>query len=106
MNFDVKRDNWQQVLRMPSVLDILGGPDPLPEGMVEDLVGRLPAQVSRSTPVAAIAPGSLVKLQKGPLEGWECRVTWSDRKSVKVVAIMFGRPTEVQIPVADVRVIG
>lgn len=105
IHFDVARDFWQQILHMPAVLEILGDPSPLPPGLMEDLVGRLPSRVAKASAFSTIAPGQTVRLIKGPFTGFECVVTWSDRRHVKVISVMFGRPTELMMKIEDVRVI-
>jgi len=107
LEFDILRDYWQQVLRVPYVLEILGDsrPRPMPldgPGSVADLIERLPVRFERSTPVTRIPPGSTVRLLAGVCKGSTARVTWSDAGRVKVVMMMFGRPVEATMVLGDV----
>ena len=108
ISFDVQRDNWGQVLRMPYAVTFLGGlgaPAALPHGVIEDLALRLPQRLSRPAQIACVAPGSRVRVRGGPFEGHEANVTWSDRRSLKVVAMLFNRPTEIALHSGDVEVL-
>ncbi len=105
IHFDRRRDFWQQILHMPAVLEILGDPSPLPVGMMEDLVGRLPNRVAKASAFSTIPPGQTIRIIRGPVAGFECVVTWSDRRHVKVISMMFGRPTELILKIEDVLVI-
>jgi transcription antitermination factor NusG len=108
LEFDIERDAWQQVLRMPAVIELLGGiqPKALPDGTMEDLVGRLPYKVPKGPAFACVAPGQRVRIIKGPFLDHEGAVTWSDRRRLKVTAIMFNMVTEVELELTDVVVIG
>lgn len=106
VHFDIARDFWQQILHMPAVLEILGDPSPLPDGLMEDLVGRLPNRIAKAAAFSTISPGQTVRIIRGPVAGFECVVTWSDRRHVKVISMMFGRPTELILKIEDVLVIG
>lgn len=109
IEFDPALDYWQQVIRMPSVIEILGGPLPraLPAGMMEDLVGRLPSRIAKGNPLASVSPGQRVRIVNGVYDGNEGVVLWCGRKKVEIDGIMFcGRPTKARLDLADVVVIG
>ena len=105
LEFDVVRDNWGQVLRMPYALEVLGGPTPLPDGLVDDLVLRLPLRPARPTAFSCVAPGTRVRLRGGAFAGHEGPVTWSDRRKLKVMLMLFNAPREIQADVTDVEVL-
>lgn len=102
LSFDRIRDNWGQVLRMPYALEVLGDPSPLPPGLVDDLVLRLPQRPAKPTAFSCIAPGTRVRFRKGAFAEHEGPVTWSDRRKVKVMLMLFNRPEELLADVSDV----
>jgi transcription antitermination factor NusG len=106
LNMDVVRDNWGQVLRMPYALEILGGPTPLPSGVIDDLALRLPTSFAKPSALACIAPGTRVRVRNGgAYEGREGPVTWSSRRRVKVMLMIFSCPREFEIDVSDVEIV-
>lgn len=112
LGFDSTYDNWMQVLRMPGAIEFLGEPSPLPAGVVEDLALRLPQKLARPSKLSCFAPGVRVRVKSDPrsdyphpLEGHEATVTWADRRSVKVIAMLFNRPTEVKLDASEVETV-
>jgi transcription antitermination factor NusG len=105
INVDIRRDNWSQILRMPYALEVLGDPTPLPHGVVDDLVLRLPLRPNKPSAFSCVAPGTRVKLRKGAFAGHEGPVTWSERRKLKVMLMLFNAPREVQADVSDVEVL-
>lgn len=106
LNFCQWSDNWAQILRMPGAIEFLGEPSPLPAGVVEDLALRLPQKLARPSKLSCFAPGVRVRVKSDhPLEGHEATVTWADRRSVKVIAMLFNRPTEVKLDASEVETV-
>ena len=112
LEFDVLYDNWGQILRMPGAIEFLGGPSALPSGVVEDLALRLPQKLARPSKLSCYAEGTRVRVKSEPqallphpLEGHEGTVMWADRRSVKVIAMIFNRPTEVKLSASEVELV-
>lgn len=112
VEFDVECDRWQQLLRFPHVTEILGDkglPTPLPQGIMEDLRGRLYTGLAKKVqaPVHSIyGVGTRVKIKDGPLKGSTGAVTWADKRSVKVAMMFFGQPKmDVEFAANDVIVV-
>lgn len=105
LEFDLHRDNWGQILRMPSALEILGGPSPLPLGLIDDLVARLPSKLAKPSALSCIAPGRRVRIRRGAYQDHEGPVTWSDRRKLKVMLMIFNRPTDVELEFGDVELV-
>jgi transcription antitermination factor NusG len=105
LEFDMG-DRWQQVLRMPGVLEFLGKPTPLSPGVMESLLERMPPYLPKAAATSCVAPGTLVRVIKGAYNMFELVVTAADRRNVEGVVFIFGRPTIARISRSDVEVIG
>ena len=109
IEFDVAHDFWQQLLYVPHVLEILGNPSPLPKvgsGSVVDLEARLPPTPEGPTTRTSIRPGTLVRIEVGPFAHFVGPVLRSDKRAVVLLPMVFGRPTELTVPIKDATVIG
>lgn len=105
-NFDRRVDRWQQVLRMPHVISYYGAPTAIPIEVFDDLVKRCPERLDRPTAFSSVAPGTTIRIIRGPKAGLKAVVSWSDRKFVKVPMLMFGREgMEVTLKASDVEVV-
>jgi transcription antitermination factor NusG len=71
VEFDVARDDWGQLKRIPGVIEILGAPTPLPEGQLEELISRLPTHLERTADDAVIPVGAEVWITAGAFAGRE-----------------------------------
>jgi transcription antitermination factor NusG len=105
VEFDVVRDDWGQLRRIPGVIEILGAPTPLPEGQLEELISRLPTHLERTADDAVIPVGAEMRITAGAFSGRVGKVTSSRRGRVKVLLMMFGHLREQELYVADVKVI-
>ena len=106
LNFDRDMDRWQQVTRMPHAFSFLGSPSPIPAAKFDDLVRRCPERLARPSEFSCVAPGTVIRILRGPLQGHTAVVAWSDRKTVKVPMLLFGsRDVEVTLKSADVEVV-
>lgn len=105
LHCDIRRDNWGQVLRMPYALEVLGEPSPLAAGLVDDLVLRLPMRPGKPTTFSCIAPGTRVRFRKGAFADRIGPVTWSERRKLKVLLMIFNRPEEIMSDVSDVEIV-
>lgn len=105
LSFDRVRDNWGQVLRMPYALEVLGDPSPLPPGVVDDLVLRLPLRPTKPSAFSCIAPGTRVRFRRGAFLDHAGPVTWSERRKVKVMLMLFNMPKEIEVDVSDVEIV-
>jgi transcription antitermination factor NusG len=110
LGFDLERDRWHQVLRMPGALGFLGvggTPEPLPSGAMEELVARLPGRFAKPAALSCVAPGRRIRIKAGPLLGYEAVVETSDRDTVRAAMMLFGRPAiNVHIRFDQLEVIG
>lgn len=104
LNFDL-RDNWGQVLRMPYALEILGMPTALPPGLVADLELRLPLKLSKPSAFSCIAPGTQVRFKRGAFQNHVGPVTWSERRKLKVMLMIFNTPKEIETILSDVEIV-
>lgn len=106
LEFDVRRDRWQQIIRMPYAIGYLGSPTPVPSEIIDDLIRKCPERLSRPSAISCIAPGTNIKILRGPFSGHQAVVTWSDRRTLKVPLMLFGsRNVEVTLRSADVEVV-
>lgn len=106
LEFDKSVDRWQQIVRMPYAQEFLGSPSPIPTARFEDLVKRCPEHLNKTSAVASVANGTLIRVLKGPLAGHKAVVGWSDRKSVRCPMLMFGRSeVEVTLNVRDIEIV-
>lgn len=105
VEFDI-HDNWGQLLRIPGVIEILGDPTPLDEGVVEDLVDRLPKKLPKNASGTVIAIGSTVRILDGTFRGYEAKVIVSNETYVTVLWMMFGHLREQVLKLSDVEVVG
>lgn len=110
LNFDIQRDRWHQLRRVPGLINILGDrtdrPAPIDDEIMADLMVRLPPDLPKGTSTAIFRPGVIVRISKGALSGLEGVVVESDRKIVTITSWMFGRPTLSRIPTPNVTLIG
>jgi transcription antitermination factor NusG len=104
VQFDPLFDNWGQVARMPYALEVLGDPTPLPTGLIDDLVARLPLHLAKPSALSCVAPGARVRVRSGSFLSHEATVIWSDRRRLKVLLMLFGRPVEVTLDIRDVEI--
>jgi transcription antitermination factor NusG len=105
IEFDMLHDAWGQLNRIPGVIEILKGP--LEAELIEDLVNRLPKRVMPSdNECESIPRGSQVRIKSGPFAGHMASVTWSERKRVKILMMMFGTPKEIPLRTRDVEIVG
>jgi len=106
LRFDPFHDRWQQMLRAPGVIEILGLPSAIPDDDMNDLVARCPRQLARNTELTVIPAGSEVEILNGTLEGHRGVVSNSYKRTVHVELMMFGRPTRAELLTRDVKIIG
>ena len=109
LNFDARRDRWQQIHRIPGITGIFGRPDDpaqIPDDVMEDLLRRLPSDPRRNnTSETSIPAGTLVRVLRGIFEGKVLAVESSTRKTARVVTVLFGgRPIFADLHLSDVRV--
>lgn len=107
LQFDVRRDYWQQLNRMPGMLGLLGEPLPRPlePGVMDDVVARCPFVTAKSEPRSRVPAGCRVRIKHGPIAGTVGVVSSSDGKQVRFEAMIFGRPTSMTAGVANVEIL-
>lgn len=93
-SFDIDRDRWSQIRRIPGIVSILGTPNPsaLHSGVMEWLEQRLPIKVEKKSLV-----GKDVRVVDGPFTSWSGKVTRESVKDLDLFLIVFGRPTRVTL---------
>jgi transcription antitermination factor NusG len=109
VEFDIRRDVWQELLRAPYVLEILGNPSPVPklgDGSMVDLAARLCEHPEDPASETCIKPGTIVRVNKGSFVGFEAPVIQSTRSKVVLMPMLFGHLCEATVSVRDVTVIG
>lgn len=104
VEFDA-RDEWRQLRDIPGVIQVFDDA-PISSVIIEDLVVRLidpagdPAGECESLP-----RGSSVKILVGTFSGRQAVVTWSERKRVRILMMMFERPMEIEFRTRDVEAV-
>ncbi|MEO0074210.1 MAG: transcription termination/antitermination protein NusG [candidate division WOR-3 bacterium] len=97
----------QLVTSVPGVTHILGGKEPLP--LTDEEVAAILDQIERGRdrlePEAPFEKGEMVKVTKGPFAGFTGSVDeiMAERRRVKVVVTIFGRPTPIDLDFLDVQ---
>jgi transcription antitermination factor NusG len=99
-------DNWRQLLLIPGVIEVLGSPTPLADGVIEDLLTRLPRRLPKNTAHTVIPVGSAVRVKDGPFSGVEAKVIEiKDDDHVCAMWMMLGALREQVFRVADLEVV-
>ncbi len=96
----VTDDSWYIVRNTPNVTGFIGlGVRPTP--MMPDEIDRIKKRMGVEEPKYKIEyrPGDLVRINDGPLKGFEAKVTEIDESKgkIKVLVNMFGRETPVSL---------
>ncbi|MEI6040375.1 MAG: transcription termination/antitermination protein NusG [Candidatus Berkelbacteria bacterium] len=102
----VTDDSWYIVRNTPNVTGFIGlGVRPTP--MMPDEIDRIKKRMGVEEPKYKIEfrPGDLVRVNDGPLKGFEAKVTEIDESKgkVKVLVSMFGRETPVSLDFLQVK---
>ncbi|MEO0079923.1 MAG: transcription termination/antitermination protein NusG [candidate division WOR-3 bacterium] len=93
---------------IPGVMHLLGTrrePVPLPEEEVAAMLDQIERGQERAAPEAPFEKGETVKVTKGPFAGFTGTVDeiMVERRRVKVVVTIFGRPTPIDLDFLDVQ---
>jgi len=96
----VTDDSWYVVRNTPNVTGFIGlGVRPTP--MSQEEIERIQKRMGVEEPKYKIEfkPGDLVRINDGPLKGFEAKVTEidEDKGKIKVLVSMFGRETPVSL---------
>ena len=96
----VTDDSWYVVRNTPNVTGFIGlGVRPTP--MSKEEIDRIQKRMGVEEPKYKIEfkPGDLVRINDGPLKGFEAKVTEidEDKGKIKVLVSMFGRETPVSL---------
>jgi transcriptional antiterminator NusG len=104
VSLDIDEDFWQQIYQMPGFLEILGRPSPLPSDEIERLGGLLSGRIAKVNPGRKFNPGDDVKICRGPFTSFPgiIKSLSTNGKMATIVAMIFGRPTNVDISIADI----
>lgn len=89
---------------MPGFTEILGNPSPLPEGELKRIEGILVKRVGKVDPGRKFNPGEEVKMKAGPLTSHTgiIKSLSTNGKMATIVAMIFGRPTNVDVSITDI----
>jgi transcriptional antiterminator NusG len=93
---------------VPGVTHLLGTHDepvPLTDEEVESMLEQIERGRERAEPEAPFEKGENVKVTKGPFAGFTGQVEeiLTERRRVKVVVTIFGRPTPIDLDFLDVQ---
>lgn len=93
---------------IPGVTHLLGTrtePVPLSEDEVKSMLDQIERGRERAEPEAPFEKGENVKVTKGPFAGFTGTVDelFPERRRVKVVVTIFGRPTPIDLDFLDVQ---
>jgi transcription antitermination factor NusG len=105
VKFDPEYDRWQQIMRAPGVLDILGEPTPIDESVYHDLVVRCPDIIAENDVHTVIPTGSEVEILDGALTGHRGVVSSSHSDLVWVELVAFNRLTRAELRTKHVRIV-
>jgi len=102
----VTDDSWYVVRNTPNVTGFIGlGVRPTPMSSME--IDRIKKRMGVEEPKYKIEfkPGDLVRINDGPLKGFEAKVTEidDDKGKIKVLVSMFGRETPVSLDFLQVK---
>lgn len=106
VNMIVTDESWYVVRNTPSVTGFLGSgvrPTPIPQSEVDAIKAKMAKDEPEHT--FDIAVEDLVRINDGPLKGYEGKVTEVDaaKGKVKVSVSMFGRETPVNLDFLQVK---
>ena len=101
---DLHDSDWPRVCRARGVYRILGRPghpQPLPTGVIENLIARTSARRVVDDPgqdasVVYLHPGDHAHVLSGPLAGFSGICTVSRETRIRLLLNLFGRPSEVE----------
>jgi len=99
---------FKLVNSIPGVMHLLGTrqePVPLPEAEVAAMLDQIERGRERAEPEAPFEKGETVKVTKGPFAGFTGSVDeiLLERRRVKVIVTIFGRPTPIDLDFLDVQ---
>jgi transcriptional antiterminator NusG len=99
---DIVLDRWQQLLNMPGVVTILGDPSPITIEDIDRMEMVCCGEVKRGDPGFKVKPGDNVRICDGPFTSFPGVVSEIkyDKRLVTVVAMIFGRPCDVELHVS------
>lgn len=100
--FDIDRDYWGQIKRIPGVAAILGasGPASLPQSVVDLLLAHLPRKVRVGELI-----GRDVRIKTGTLAGWVGKVTAVKNSELEILLMMFGGPIRASVKATEIEVV-
>jgi len=101
-------DSLKLVNSIPGVTHLLGSrtePVPLSEEEVTSMLDQIERGRERAEPEAPFDKGESVKVTKGPFAGFTGTVDeiFTERRRVKVIVTIFGRPTPIDLDFLDVQ---
>jgi len=108
VELDPAEDTLRLVNSIPGVTRILGTRDeplPLTEEEVAAMLDQIERGRDKAEPEAPFEKGETVKVTKGPFAGFTGTVDeiMAERRRVKVVVTIFGRPTPIDLDFLDVQ---
>ena len=110
LNFDVQRDRWHQLRRVPGIVQIIehqsGHIAAIDDEVMEDLLRRCPKNLPLATAETTLKPGTVVRVKTGVFGGQEGVVQSSDRRVAYTTVWMFNRPVVAPIPLTHLIELG
>lgn len=108
VEMEAGEETLQLVNSIPGVTHVLGdGNEPLPltDAEVAAILDQIERGRDRAEPEAPFEKGEMVKVTKGPFAGFTGSVDeiMAERRRVKVVVTIFGRPTPIDLDFLDVQ---
>lgn len=106
VNMIVTDESWYVVRNTPSVTGFLGSgvrPTPIPQSEIDSIKARMAKDEPEHT--VDLAVDDLVRINDGPLKGYEGKITDVDavKGKIKVSVSMFGRETPVNLDFLQVK---
>ena len=108
IEMESNEESLKLVNSIPGVTHLLGSrtePVPLSDDEVKSMLDQIARSQERSEPEAPFEKGENVKVTKGPFAGFTGTVDemFPERRRVKVVVTIFGRPTPIDLDFLDVQ---
>ena len=104
IRIDLEQDYWQQLMRAPGVVELLGDPTPISDDVYYDFRARCPSEVLWEE--RTIVPiGSNVEVLDGPMHGQRGEVVAQVNDDVMVEMEVFSRATQVRVAATNVMIL-
>lgn len=110
VEMEPSEETFKLVNSIPGVTHLLGTktkPTPLDEKEVEEILQQLESGVKKLRQEIPFSKGEMVKVINGPFTGFSGSVEeiFPDRRRIKVIVTIFGRPTPIDLDFFEVQAI-